>query len=274
MIKKMWLAVLAVLIGLGLSRAAEISFPLPSDPRWEQARQDLAHGKVAEANATFEELVKDYPQQADLHLFLGMTKLRLRDPHGAILAARRAIALNPRHVDARTFLAWIELEVRGDADAAIREYQKIIELHPELPDAYSNLAVAQKRKGDLDRALANLGHALDRKPDYAAALTTRGGILAEQGRWTEARRDFEAALKLDPRDDGALYGLSQTLREARDYRGAQQALGELISRSPNFVYWLEWGRIGLIRYWWVLLSIAIALALRARLKKARAEANG
>jgi tetratricopeptide (TPR) repeat protein len=52
--------------------------------------------------------------------------------------------------------------------------------------------------------------------------------------------DFEAALKLNPNDDGALYGLSQSLREARDYGGAQRALSELIARSPNFVYWLEW----------------------------------
>jgi tetratricopeptide (TPR) repeat protein len=271
---KMWLAVLAVLIGLGLAHAAATHPPLTGDARWEQARKDLAQGNVAAAKSAFEELLTIYPNEPDLHLFLGMAQLRLRDPQRAILAAKRAIALNPGHVDARTFLAWIELEVRGDADAAINEYQKIVELHPELPDAYSNLAVAHKRKGNLEQALANLDQALARKPDYPAALTTRGGILAEEGRWVEARRDFEAALKLDPRDDGALYGLSQALREARDYGGAQQALGELVSRSPNFVYWLEWGRIALIRYWWVLLSIALALALRTRFKKARIEANG
>lgn len=271
---RMWLAFLAVLIGFALSDAAEISSPLSTDTRWQQARTHLAQGNAAQAKAGFEALLDDYPNEADIYLFLGMAKLRLRDVPGAIVAAKRAIAIDAEHIDARTFLGWIELEVRGDPDAAIAEYQKVIELEPRLADAYVNLAVAQKRKGQLEAALASLDRALERKPDYAAALTTRGGIFAEQGNWTAARRDFEAALKLDPRDDGALYGLSQALREARDYSGAQQALGELISRSPNFVYWLEWGRIGLIRYWWVLLSIAIALALRARFKKARTKANG
>jgi len=269
-----WLAVLAVLAGIGFSSAAASNSALLSDPQWKQARKDLARGNSTEAKAEFESLLDRYPNEADLQLFLGMTLLRLRDPRGAEVAARKAIALNPQHVDARTFLAWIELEVRGNVDAAINEYQKIIELHPELPDAYSNLAVAQKRKGELDRALANLNRALALKPAFASALTTRGGILAEQDKWAEARRDFEAALKLDPRDDGALYGLAQTMRESRDYAGAQSALSELISRSPNFVYWLEWGRIGLIRYWWALLSAALALALRGRFKKARLEANG
>jgi Tfp pilus assembly protein PilF len=269
-----WLAILAVLAGIGFSSAAASDTALLSDQRWEQARKDLAQGKAAEAKAEFESLLNRYPNEADLQLFLGMALLRLRDPRAAEAAVRKAIALNPQHVDARTFLAWIELEVRGDVDAAISEYQKIIELHPELPDAYSNLAVAQKRKGELDRAVANLNRALERKPDFASALTTRGGILAEQDKWAEARRDFEAALKLDPRDDGALYGLAQARRESRDYAGAQSALSQLISRSPNFVYWLEWGRIGLIRYWWALLSAAIVLALRGRFKKARLEPNG
>jgi hypothetical protein len=63
------------------------------------------------------------------------------------------------------------------------------------------------------------------------------------------------------------------MRETRDYAAAQRALGELISRSPNFVYWLEWGRVGLIRYWWVLLSVALALSLKGRFRKPRT-ANG
>ena len=149
---KMWLAVLAVLIGLGSSHAAEIKSPLPSDKRWEQARKDLAQGRPGEAKSVFEELLKDYPNEADLHLFLGMAKLRLRDPQGAVLAAKRAIALDPRHIEARTFLAWVELEVRGDAEAAIKEYRSVIEIRPDLPEAYTNLAAAQKRRRQYTRS--------------------------------------------------------------------------------------------------------------------------
>lgn len=269
-----WLPALAVLIGFAIASASDLPAALKNDPRWESARKELAQGKPAEAKTAFEALLKEYPNTPDLHLFLGMSLLRLRDPQAAVLEIKRAIGIDPNHVEARTLLGYVELEVRGDADAAIREYSKVIELKPELPEAYSNLAVAQKKKGDWERAIVSLNQALERKPDYASALTTRGGIYAEQNKWTEARRDFEAALKLNPRDDGALYGLAESLREARDYAGAQQALSELISRSPNFVYWLEWGRIGLIRYWWLLLSVAVAWALKGRFMKARTQAHG
>ena len=119
-----------------------------------------------------------------------------------------------------------------------------------------------------------MNKALELKAENVGALTTRGSIFAELGKWGEARRDFEQALKLNPRDDGALYGLSQVLREAKEYAGAQGALSDLISRSGNFVYWLEWGRIVMIRYWWALLLVAIGWALKAKLMKARTQANG
>ena len=264
-----WLALLAVLAGIGFSFAADQSSPLSKDNRWQEARKSLAEGKAAEAKATFEELLQQYPQDADLQLFLGISLLRLREPHAAEAAVKKALSIDPNHVEAWTLLGWIDSEIRGDFDAAIKEYSKVVELRPDLPEAYNNLGVAQKRKGDLAKAADSFDKALKVKPDYTAAISNRGWVFAVQNRWSDARREFEKALTINPRDDGALYGLSQALREEKDYAGAQKALSQLIARSPNFVYWLEWGRIGLIRYWWVLLLIAIIFFVRGRFQKAR-----
>jgi tetratricopeptide (TPR) repeat protein len=269
-----WLVLLAVLASIGVSFAADSSSPLLGEKRWQEARKSLAEGKAVEAKATFEELIREYPQEADLHLFLGISLLRLRDPQAAQAAIKKALSINPNHVEARTLLGWIDSEVRGDFEAAIKEYTKVVELRPDSPEAYNNLGVAQKRKGDLVRAAGSFSKALELKPDYSAAISNRGWVLAEQNQWSDARREFERALAINPGDDGALYGLSQALRETRDYAGAQKVLGQLIARSPNFVYWLEWGRIGLIRYWWVLLLTAIMLFLKGRFKKARSRSNG
>jgi len=272
--------IVAVAFAVAISWGEATSFAsasisqLTHDKRWDAARSDLARGKAAEAKAAFEELLKQYPNDADLHLFLGMSLLRLRDPLAAVIEIKKAIGIDPAHVEARTLLGYVELEVRGDAAAALREYTKVVELKPDRAEAYSNLAVAQKRQGNLDDAIVSLNKALELKPDFGAAMTNRGAIFAEQVKWAEAKRDFEQALKINPKDDGALYGLSQVLREERNYAGAQRALSELISRSPNFVYWLEWGRIGLIRYWWALLLIAVGWGLKGRIMKVRTEANG
>jgi Tfp pilus assembly protein PilF len=269
-----WLAVLAILVGVEVSLAADSSSPLLNEKRWEEARKSLASGNPAEAKTAFEELLKKYPQEADLHLFLGITLLRLREPHAAEAAVKRALAVDPNHVEARTLLGWIDSDIHGDFDSAIKEYSKVVELRPDLAEAYNNLGVAQKRKGELNKAAESFNKALERRPDFTPALSNRGWIFAEQNKWAEARQDFEQALKLSPHDDGALYGLSQSLRETRDYAGAQKALSQLMSRSPNFVYWLEWGRIGLIRYWWVLLLTAAAFFLKGRFQKVRNEPHG
>jgi Tfp pilus assembly protein PilF len=267
-----WLVAVAILVGVEVSFAE--SGPLSKEPRWEEGRKLLAEGKATEAKAAFEELLKDYSKEADLQLFLGITALRLRDPEAAQAAVQRAIAANPEHVEARTLSGWIYSQIRGDFDAAIKEYTRVVELRPELAEAYNNLGVALKRKGELEKAKAVFSQALERRPDYSAALSNRGWVLADQGKWSEARGDFEQALKHSPNDDGALLGLAQALREARDYAGAQQALSRLVSRSPNLVYWLEWGRVGLIRYYWVFLLIALALFFQGRLTKARQATNG
>jgi len=269
-----WLAVLAVLIGVGFSFAADSASPLQRDKRWEEARKLLTDGKAGEARSTLEDLVREYPKDPDLYLFLALALLRSRDPQAAEINIRQALALKPDHVEARTLLAWIESEIRGDFASAVKEYAEVVRLRPDLPQAYNNLGVAQKRKGEIDHAAASFDRALALKPDYSAALTNRGWVFAEQHKWPEARRDFEQALKIDPADDGALFGLSQALREIRDYRGAQKALATLVSRSPNFVYWLEWGRIGLIRYYWLLILIAIVFFVRGRFRKARKEIHG
>src|SRR5918999_225468 len=268
-----WLLGLAIVACVSLSSAGETT-PLVKEKQWEEARNYLTEGKAAEAKTVFEALLRRYPRQADLHLFLGITLLRLRDPQAAEASVRKAIGVDPDHVEARTLLAWIESDIHGNFDAAIAEYKKVVELKPNFPQAYNNLGVALKRKGELAEAADNFNKALERKPDFAAALSNRGWTFAEQNKWSEARRDFEQALKINPQDDGALYGLSQALREVRDYAGAQEILGELVSRSPNFVYWLVRGRIGLIRYWWVLLTIALAFFFKGRFKKARVEAHG
>jgi tetratricopeptide (TPR) repeat protein len=203
-----------------------------------------------------------------------MAALRLRDVPAAQIHIQKAIALDPDHAEARTLLGWIHLELRRDYAAAIEEYSRVVRLKPEWPEAYNNLGVAFRKKGGLEKALESFNRALELRADYSQAWSNRGWVYAEQKKWREAQTDFDQALKADPNDEGALYGLSQALREVRDYAGAEKALRNLIARAPNFVYWLEWGQLELIRFYWIFLLVAGAVYLRGRYRKVRRAANG
>jgi tetratricopeptide (TPR) repeat protein len=259
---------------MGLSFAPAGMASLTQEARWAEARKLLAEGKAAAAKAAFEELLGKFPKEPDLHLFLGISQLRLRNPDAAAVSIKRALELDPGHVEARTLLGWFELEIRGNIDGAIHQYSKVVELKPDSPQAHVNLGVAYKNKGELDKALESYNRALERRSDSVEALSNRGWVFVEQEKWQEARRDFDQALKIKPEDHGALQGLAQVLEKTRDYSGAQQVLTRLNDQSPNFVYWLQWGRIGLIRYWWVLLLVTLAFLAKGRFMKARTQANG
>lgn len=274
MLKPLGISFIGIL-GICLSLAyGQSGSSLAQEALWKQGRRYLAEGKAAEAKDIFEDLLKKYPDEPDLHLFSGIASLRLRDTSTAEIHINKVLALAPDHAEARTLLGWLKMEVHKDYPAAIEEYVKVVELKPDAAEAFNNLGVAYKKNGDLEKAVESFNRALELRADYSEALSNRGWSYVEQGKWGEARRDFEQALELDPDDRGALYGLSRVLRHQRDYEGAQKALKTLIARSPNFVYWLEWGQIQLVRYYWVGILIAVALLLRSRYKRTRRESNG
>lgn len=241
---------------------------------WERAQALLKEGKAREANEALLALARERPRDPDLQFLLGLARLRLRDPERARAHLERAIALAPEHVEARTLLGWIHLEVERDYERAAAAYAAVARLRPALPEAHNNLGVALKRKGELAAALASFDRALSLRGDYAEALSNRGWLHVERKDWARARADFEAALQGDPDHHGALYGMAQVYREARQYASAQRMLRRLIARSPNFVYWLEWGEIQLLRYYWLLLVMAAGLFGGAQWRKFRRASDG
>jgi len=265
-----WGLCLAGLLGIGFSLAhGQVASLLSKEGQWQQGKKYLSEGKAKEAKGAFEDLLKRFPKEPDLYVLLGISSLRLRDAQAAEIYIRQALALAPDHAEARTLLGWIDLEVRRDYPSAVEEYARVVQLKPDLPEAYNNLGVALKKNGELEKAVANFDRALKLRRDYSEARSNRGWVYLQQKKWREARNDFEQALEVNPNDEGALYGMSQVLKEVRDYGGAQKALRSLMVQSPNFVYWLEWGQLQLVRYYWVLLLIAGAFFLQAQYKKVK-----
>ncbi|HEV8343813.1 MAG TPA: tetratricopeptide repeat protein [Candidatus Binatia bacterium] len=265
------IGVLALAISLAYGQASSV---LPDKEKLEQGKKFLAEGKITEAKAFFEDLITRNPKDPDVYLFLGIVTLRLREPETAEVYIRKALALHPDHLEARTLMGWLNLEVKRDYAAAIADYDRVVQLRPDLPEAYNNLGVAFKKKGEMEKALANFNRALELRENYGEARSNRGWVYAEQRKWREAREDFEQVLRIHPRDEGALYGLSHALKEERDYPGAQQALRQLMAQSANFVYWLEWAQLQLVRFYWVFLLAAGAIFLHSRYRRVRRESHG
>ena len=272
--RRSWAAALLGIVGLCVSAAFAGDTGLARDPDWELGRKYLAEGKTPEAHELLTRLAQKYPAEPDIHLFLALAALRSRDPQAAASAIDKTLSLDPNHLEARTLRGWVEMEVKHDYNAAVTDYEKVVELKPDLAAAHNNLGVALKKKGDADKAAASFKRAIELRPGYSEALTNLGWIYAEQKNWGGARAEFEQALKANPNGEGALYGLAEAQRMMRDYSGAEGTLRRLISRAPNFVYWLEWGQVKLVHYWWVLVLTALLVYLNSRYQRSRRSIYG
>lgn len=101
---------------------------------------------------------------------------------------------------------------QGQLDRAIRDYDAVLELDPNLADIFNARGELQRRQGNRVKALADFSAALKLKPDHASArantrslgleLERMGAQIAVAGKpsfnCAQARRPVETAICADP----------------------------------------------------------------------------
>lgn len=97
---------------------------------------------------------------------------------------------------------------RKDYAAAAREYQAALDLDRYLPAAWYNWGNDLLASGDYPGAAKAFTRSLRLFPTDVWALNNRGMADLKRGRIDKARRDFEAALQIDPAFDQAKKNLT------------------------------------------------------------------
>jgi tetratricopeptide (TPR) repeat protein len=149
-------------------RAAQVA---PSDPlgpltaglraaRWGEP--ELAEPRLIEA------LRRDARDPEAWHA-LGLARARLGNLDGAADAYRSGLRADPRALENRVGLATLAL-LRGDASAALAEYDALISARPQFADAHLGRSWALMKLGRLDDAQ----HALDRAQELGASARPLG----------------------------------------------------------------------------------------------------
>lgn len=213
---------------------------LPVDRK--QSEADLR-----KAAALFERALAAEASFALAAYHLGQTRQLLGDGEGAVEAYRRAIALDPTHVESRIQAAAVLIE-RGDPDEAIRELTEALRLDESSDDAHAMLARAYWDKGAWARAVTEADRALALTRSHAQAQLWRADALrhlaADETDATErlrlyasAREGYRAFLDLTNFSSGLgarlafhFIGLGVGARAHADRQGAYDSL-----RSAGFL---------------------------------------
>jgi predicted CXXCH cytochrome family protein len=121
---------------------------------------------------------------------------------------------------------------RGDAESAIAQYRKAIELDPTFVQAYANLADLYRSRGAETESEAALRAGLARNPNAAALQYALGLALTRQKRAADAMKAFADAVRLDPTSSRYAYVYAVALNDSGRKKEALQTLEAARKRSP------------------------------------------
>lgn len=173
------------------------------DARLERATVLAALGRGEAAAAALEELVGERPESGEAWLRLASIRGQLGDEPGALRALENA--------------------VRRDLPAADR------------PTAHQRLAELLKRRGEIERAIAQYEQALEADPGFLKARLALGGLLAQSGRYGEAAEIYHRAVEQAPEDEAARLAETTALILAGRHGQARERLEaglEVLPDSP------------------------------------------
>jgi tetratricopeptide (TPR) repeat protein len=118
-----------------------------------------------------------------------------------------------------------------DATAVLR---RVLEEHPDFPEAEHLLGVIAHQNGKLHEAIEHVQRAVKLSPQVAIYHANLGEMLRIAGQSKLAVEAARRALEIEPNMAAALSNLGVALYELKDFAGAEQAQRSAIAAKPDF----------------------------------------
>ncbi|HEY9843029.1 MAG TPA: tetratricopeptide repeat protein, partial [Candidatus Obscuribacterales bacterium] len=225
----------------------------PGDGNSERLKQAVRlhqAGRLEEAEAIYQALLQEEPDQAEILNVSGALACQRKDFAGAIRRISQAMALAPQAPDyvcnlakvyyqqgqleqaIDSFLAVLDLapqhrearrnlaalyQARGENQLALAQYQALVAIDPQDASACNNLGNLLLERGEPESAAAYYLQALQAQPEHLNARNNLGKIRLLQGRLPEALAAFEQVLKLRPDHLQALFQAGISLQSMNRY---------------------------------------------------------
>jgi len=162
----------------------------------------------------------------DVYNLLALCLALIERPLEALAAFDRALALNPRYVEAHLNRA-VLLSALGRDDEAQESFEAAhrlgradesgfpVVVANRLANAHASLGEHYRDAGALDEAIAQFARALELRPGFPDIRLAHSRALVERGRLQDAATSLDALLSTSPRNLDALLmrGLSAYLQE-------------------------------------------------------------
>ncbi|AXE61829.1 tetratricopeptide repeat protein [Candidatus Thioglobus sp. NP1] len=189
-------------------------------------------GKLNKALSDSNKILEKFPYSIVLHNISGACNAGLMEFDAAITSYREALRIKPDYADAYYNMG-IAFKDKGDLESAIESYKEALKIKPNYAAAHYNIGNVLKNRGDLESAIDSYKEALKINPDYAEAYFNIGNILKNQDDLELAIESYKKALKIKPNYADAYYNLGIALKDVGDLEAAIESYKSSLNIEPK-----------------------------------------
>ena len=179
----------------------------------------FTNGKLQQALSVTRQLLEKFPNSVILCNISGASSAGLMQFDEAIKSYKKALAIKPDYTEAYYNMG-IALRNKGDIEAAIDSYKKALEIKPDYFEVYFNMGNILKDTGDFEAAINSYKKALAIKPDYTEAYYNMGIAFSDKGDIEAAIDSYKKALEIKPDHIKAYFNMGNILKDTGDFEAA------------------------------------------------------
>ncbi len=193
----------------------------------------FAAGKFGEALQEFKKALSLNPEHVDLHFFMGICFNNMGDFANARKAFQAALDADPDHLPTRMKLAVVFHNLKMWTQAAAT-YQAILARKPGYADVHYRLGLALLGAGDLNGAVAAFEAAVAINPDYTDARIKAGICRAQLCHDKAALAHLQHVIARSPKYADVHYYIGLVHDHAGHYQAAAEALERAVGINPGY----------------------------------------
>jgi len=188
----------------------------------------IAQGRLLKAEDILRAFLKRIPQHVDAMRLLADIGMRLGVLDDAEFLLEAALRFEPDHVEARIDYIKV-LRKRQKFKRALAAAKTLLDSNPENLQFRSIFAVENMHAGDFDAALQEFERILEVAPRDPVTLTSQGHALKTQGHFDAAVNSYRAALTSQPQYGEAYYSLANL----KVYSFADDEVRQMMAQDGN-----------------------------------------
>ena len=148
---------------------------------------------------------------------------------------QKVLKADPSNIPALYSLCVININL-GNSEQAINIAKRGIQLAPKYAPMYMGLAEGYKTAGEYDKAIENYDKAIELDPNFTQAYQNSGAILRAVKRHKDALLRFMKILEIEPTNLAAISNAAILLTEFKQAEAAINMYKRLVALQPDYEY--------------------------------------